>query len=685
MNSPNPQSRQFIHNTCDLSIDDKKSPFPAWMKFNKPNPLRFSLSVQDPDRPELEPMRVSGDRNKLEALHQTIEDYVKDLLIRAPLPQLNGGEDAGKLPRQSRSELGSSSLSSGLDGEQKRPIDALNVVDDRPRIEADGLSRHLFYLGSGADANTSVMSLSTLQLFDLSSALSEGLTPVAAPEIEAVPETIAGTMAAAAMAAETTDTEKIVEPVVLPQETVTNNKSNNSSLNSVATPLKSEKPDLEEPRVVLPSARDSDSIDSGDLYGLETESSILERSTPSRDRFKMPKPSLGSLNLPELPDFSRSPLTSIPLWLGLGGMASLIIGFPFISGYFKTGGAVSKKPATPTTQVASAPANEPPAYQPTNPSLPIGVGTPSINGLPSPSSTLGNGAGGLTTQFSSGNPGSTPVSPVTGSLGNTPGGANPSSNDVINRQRAINAEKQRQAAAKAAAGQNGNGTSNLNQNNGKIAQGTPTEARPPRRSGGDAGGASQQARGSVNPDLQAPVVPSDEGRLQIQRGSGDSGGESGRSRGRRQPKPAVKKPPVAERSAPSAEPDIVIGRGTEFDGNESGQFRPVEPAPRNSTLDIEPPANIPSESVQTRGLQSQFRGRWKGDPNFKESLEYQVNVGKNGRVISVEGRTEYSRVYLSKTGFLKPGDQVSKNGQQDQKIFLILHPTGEVEALADSE
>jgi Domain of unknown function (DUF4335) len=628
-------------------------------------------------------MRVSGDRSKLEALHQTVEEYVKDLLIRAPLPQLNGGEDAEKLPRQSRSELGSNSLSSDLDSQQKRPIDALNVVDDRPRIEADGLSRHLFYLGSGADANTSVMSLSTLQLFDLSSALSEGLTPVAVPEIEAVPETVvggavAGTMAAAAMAAETTDTEKIVEPVVLPQETV-NNKSNKSSLNSVATPLKSEKPDLEEPRVVLPSASDSDSIDSGDLYGLETESSILERSTPSRDRFKMPKPSLGSLNLPELPDFSRSPLTSIPLWLGLGGMASLIIGFPFISGYFKTGGAVSKKPATPTTQVASVPANEPPAYQPTNPSLPIGVGTPSINGLPSPSSTLGSGAGGLTTQFGSG----APVSPVTGGLGTTPGAANPSSNDVINRQRAINAEKQRQAAAKAAAAPNGNGTPNSKLNNGKIAQGGPTEARPSRRSGGDAGGASQQSRNSVNPDLQAPILPNDEGRLQVQRG-GDSTGESSRSRGRRQPKPAVKKPPVAERNAPPAEPDVVVGQGNEFDSNGSGQLRPVEPPSRSSTLDLETP-NSPSESVQTRGLQNHFQGRWKGDPNFGESLEYQVNVGKNGRVISVEGRTEKSRIYLSKTGFLKPGDLVSKTGQQDQKVWLILNPTGEVQTLADSE
>ena len=293
MNSPNLQPRQFVHSTCELSIDDKKSPFPAWMKFNKPNPLRFSLIVNDPDRPELEPMRVEGDRVKLESLHRTVEDYVKNLVARAPLPQING-VDSLSLPKSTAFD--DTITSSDL---QHRPIDALKVNDEKPRIEADGLSRHLFYLGNGADANTTTMSLSTLQLFDLSSALNEGISP---PVLE--PAALASTA------------ETLVQPVVLSPEAVTNNNKNSA--------IKSEKSEAEKPMVVLPSANSPESGSSEDLYGLETESSILERSNPSNDRFKAPKPSLGSLNLPELPDFSRSPLTSIPLWLGLGGMAALI-------------------------------------------------------------------------------------------------------------------------------------------------------------------------------------------------------------------------------------------------------------------------------------------------------------------------------------------------------------------------
>jgi Domain of unknown function (DUF4335) len=653
MNSSNLQPRQFVHNTCELSIDDKKSPFPAWMKFNKPNPLRFSLNVQDPDRPELEPMTVSGDRNKLEALHNTVEEYVKELLQRAPLPELlSSGENAEKLPRKSTEGELSGSLGNNIDSlVQNRPIDALKVNDDRPRIEADGLSRHLFYLGSGAEANTTVMSLSTLQLFDLSSALTEGLTPVVeAPEPEKSSITDSATAAA---------------PVVItPPESVTNN--NNSVVNSL-------KSDVEEPRVILPSVNEPNSGDSEDLYGLETESSILERSTPSRERFNKPKPSLGSLNLPELPDFSRSPLTSIPLWLGLGGMAALIVAFPFLSSYFKTGGSVAKKPAVTTTQVAAATGDTPSEYQPTTPSIPSGVGTPTVGGLPSPSSTLG----GLTTQYGAGTTTTVPVSPYntgtgvnTGTSINSPSGVtgatNTTNDSLAARQRAA---LQRQQATK-----NGTTTTQVT----KPTQ-TADTSRPNR--GINTDGATQQAR--VNQNYQAPAMD-DDPRLKPNNGSSDSSAStSARSRSRvnKPASSAVTKNPTVSSDVDNA----VVGQASEFTGSGSGIFKPVEPPAKESTSNLDVPSTSPVESVQTRGLQGYFQNRWKADPNFDESLQYRVNVAKNGRVLSIEGQTEKSRVYLNKTGFLKPGEVVSKSAQQDQKVWLILNPTGDVQTLADSE
>jgi hypothetical protein len=643
MNSSNLQPRQFVHNTCELSIDDKKSPFPAWMKFNKPNPLRFSLNVQDPDRPELEPMTVSGDRNKLEAMHNTVENYVKELLQRAPLPQLSGEENAEKLPRMSAEGEISGALGNNIDSLVKnRPIDALQVNDDQPRIEPDGISRHLFYLGNGAEANTTVMSLSTLQLFDLSSTLTEGLAPVVeAPESE-----------------KSSITDSASTPVVIaPPESVTN--SNNSVVNSL-------KSDVEEPRVILPSANEPNSGDSEDLYGLETESSILERSTPSRERFNKPKPSLGSLNLPELPDFSRSPLTSIPLWLGLGGMAALIIAFPFLSSYFKTGGSVAKKPAVTPTQVALATGDTPSEYQPTTPSIPSGVGTPTVGGLPAPSSTLG----GLTTQYGAGTTTTVPVSPYnagtsTGTPSGVTGGTTTTTNDPLAARRAA---LQRQQV----------------KNNGTTTQVTkPTQSadtsRPNR--GINTDGATQQAK--VNQNYQAPAID-DDPRLKPNNASSDSSADTNakpRSRNKKPSSSTVAKNPTVSSDVDNA----VVGQASEFTGSGSGLFKPVETPSKESTSNLDIPSTSPVESVQTRGLQGYFQNRWKADPNFDESLQYRVNIAKNGRVLSIEGQTEKSRVYLNKTSFLKPGEVVSKSGQQDQKVWLILNPTGDVQTLADSE
>jgi Domain of unknown function (DUF4335) len=658
MNSPNLQPRQFVHNTCELSIDDKKSPFPAWMKFNKPNPLRFSLTVNDPDRPELEPMRVEGDRTKLESLHRTVEDYVKNLVARAPLPQING-EDPGKLPQSAAFDdtINSSDL-------QHRPIDALKVNDEKPRIEADGLSRHLFYLGSGADANTTTMSLNTLQLFDLSSALNEGVTPVV--ELEAEPEQPAALAATA---------ETLVQPVVLPPEAVTNNNKNSSP-----TSLKSEKSEVEEPRVVLPSANASGSSD--DLYGLETESSILERSNPNKDRFKMPKPSLGSLNLPELPDFSRSPLTSIPLWLGLGGMAALIVAFPFLSSQFKGGSSVAKKPATPTTQVATAPTDIPAPYQPNDPILSSGVGTPSA-GLPTPSTTLGGiGAGGLNSQLGTPigqNPNSTlggtgNAIPKNGSVGSgTPIGTNPNTrypfSSGINQQtglpnqpdssltkaQAIAAAKAQQAQALAAA-----------------------SASKPRKGPSD-GSSSVLPSRSIPQSNAGDIADNYDPRLKPPT---DDTPEKKVSRPRSRQKPLVENP-EPNNDFPN---NTVIGQGSDLGSGGSGLFNTPVTIPRvDSAKNLETPPTSPSESVQAKGLQGYFQGRWRADPNFDGSLQYKVNVGRNGKVISLEGADERSRVYLNKTGFLKPGEAVSKNGQQDQKVWLILNSTGDVQTLSDGE
>jgi hypothetical protein len=650
MNSPNLQPRQFVHNTCELSIDDKKSPFPAWMKFNKPNPLRFNLTVNDPDRPELEPMRVEGDRTKLESLHRTVEDYVKNLVARAPLPQING-EELGKLPQSTAFDdtINSSDL-------QHRPIDALKVNDEKPRIEADGVSRHLFYLGSGADANTNTMSLSTLQLFDLSSALNEGMTPVIEPEIE--PEKPVALAAAA---------ETLVQPVVLPPEAVTNNNKS-----SAATSLKSGQSGVEEPRVVLPSANAPESSGtSEDLYGLETESSILERSNSNKDRFKMPKPSLGSLNLPELPDFSRSPLTSIPLWLGLGGMAAVILTSPLWMNMFKGGDSVAKKPATPVTQVATAPTDSPTPYQPSDPTIASGAGIPSAV----PNTTTTTTLGGLGT---AGNP--NPQGIVPGIVGQNPGTfqnrATPPQTSRVNTNTgsstginpgSLDPFKNRDGRQTGSKNQPGNSADEKNRQDQAAAENLKKSRRITDEANQSASSKINNGRGAVD-DSDRLLKPINNGETATKR-------QSSRNRERLQPLPADPGPLEAP----------TIGQGVDLGNGGSNIFStPISIPQVESPKNLEAPI-ISSDSVQAKGLQGYFQKIWRADPNFDSSLQYKVNVGRNGRVISLEGIDERSKIYLNKTNFLKPGAAVSSSGQKDQKILLMLHSTGDVQTFSDEE
>ncbi len=118
--------------------------------------------------------------------------------------------------------------------------------------------------------------------------------------------------------------------------------------------------------------------------------------------------------------------------------------------------------------------------------------------------------------------------------------------------------------------------------------------------------------------------------------------------------------------------------------NPSTDKKSLQP-PQISNNQNSPEKQVSSESVQAKGLQGYFQGRWRADPNFDGSIQYKVNVGKDGKVISLEGADERSRIFLNKTNFLKPGEVVSKNGQKDQKVWLILNYTGDVQTLTDGE
>lgn len=669
MNSPNQPSRQYHHNTCELSIEDKKSPFPAWMKFNKPNPLKFNLSLQDPDRPEQPPITISGDRVKLDILHQTVGEYVGNLLAKSPLP-LSTTPDSELAPAAS------------AEAHLERPIDALKMTGDRPHLEADGPSRHLLYLGNMADDGQVMASLSTLQLFDFSSTLDEAAQPLAAASTEDSSAALGSI--GTEIKPETTATGAAAAIVPPPPPTGP----------MVVQKLET---DVEEPRVVLPSVKEAVHSDS-----LESESSFFERNSTvdNNDRFKMPKPSLGSLNLPELPDFSNSPLTSIWLWLGLGTVATGIVAFPFLN---KSVSELTSKPTATTQSTPGASAESSdlasiPSYQPSPAATPSGVNSspPSNSSSPSaspnPSVTISPNGGQVTlTPAQSGygiTPGINNNSAIgglgNGNIGNSRIGTGNSARNQANGQAPTDNRLSTASrfGSSSTGNQNNNGTTPLPSDVLGKSRGTRKSNPSPLRSSSptpnnispaDDPNGSREFKAKTTPE--DPIAAINRNAVINSERSRSRSVSSAESNGTR-----------ARVAAPTASPQTdLIGQGQSLIGEGDPSINtpipniPTDPA---STLSS-PNGSRLGDSAQVDSTRQYLQTRWRADPNFNDSLQYNLRVGRDGKVVSVDGQTAASRKYLKVTNFIAPGTQVTNSGSQDQNMTVILKPDGSVEALGN--
>jgi Domain of unknown function (DUF4335) len=673
MNSPNQPNRQYHHNTCELSIEDKKSPFPAWMKFNKPNPLKFNLSLQDPDRPEQPPITISGDRVKLDTLHQTVEEYVGNLLAKAPLQIQESPPISAEIHAAASSDVNI-----------ERPIDALKMTGDRPHLEADGPSRHLLYLGNMADDGQVMASLSTLQLFDLSSTLDESAQPLAvtATAGEASTEDSSAALGSMGTAIEPEPTAAAVIPAIVPPAPP-----------AAAGPMVVQKfeTDVEEPRVVLPSVKEATMAD-----GLESESSFFERNSTvdNTDRFKMPKPSLGSLNLPELPDFSNSPLTSIWLWLGLGTVATGIVAFPFLSKSFNEN--LASKPAVQSTPSASATNSDLagiPSYQPSPAATPSG-----LNSSPtaSPGATTSPNSGQVTLTPTQSSYGTTPgtTSNVGGLVNSNIGNSYNTSRTGANAKAPTgqNTNARNQATGKAPAADRTSTASRFgNSTNSSLNSNNPT----PLRRASDVLGSNRTARRD-NTNLARNSTPTNSNSGTISDPSGisefnaktseqDPIATSSRSTESSRPgRTRARAATTAATTASSPQTDLV-GQGQSLTGeNDSSINNPVPSIPADNSPTLSSPnGSRLGDSPQVDSTRQYFQTRWRADPNFTESLQYNVRVGKDGKVVSVDGQTVASREYLKRTRFISPGNQVAGSGSQDQSTTVILKPDGSVEAIGN--
>ncbi|WP_445308734.1 DUF4335 domain-containing protein [Microcoleus vaginatus] len=179
--------KRYTPPTCTLEITAKSSPLSRWAGQPVFKSLSFELRLDDPRLPDTEHVTLRGDRIQLETLHEAVSTYVQNLLGASRDWESNLNSQTGR-------------TAAGPDSPQAAPN---AVIFDRavhtselatsapntaylpvpPRLEPRGLLAHNLFLGSLSAAESGpVVKLSTLQLFDLATALDD-----CAAEVMALP------------------------------------------------------------------------------------------------------------------------------------------------------------------------------------------------------------------------------------------------------------------------------------------------------------------------------------------------------------------------------------------------------------------------------------------------------------------------------------------------------------------
>ncbi len=661
----NQNFRRYSQDTCDLMIEDKKSPFPTWMNFNKPNPLKFSLGLTDPDRPEQPPIRITGDRTKLESLHQAVEGYVSKLLSKTPLPELN--EQSIEQPRtpappENRNfnlKVGDGSIKIKMGdapASGERPIDALNISGDQPYLEADGLSRHLLYLGNIATDNQAMVSLNTLQLFDLASTLAEGVLPVGNAVTGEM--TDFGAAVANPPVAEP-PTVEVVQPDVTPA--VTNRFANN----------------VTEPRVVKPLEQNGKNKNSDEFSTIGAASS-LQHVRKSPDRFKVPNISFNKSRLTDSFD-AASPLSTIWPWLGVGAVAAGIIGTSLLGGNKE--GSLSSKPTNTVTATPTTGASE---LQPSPVPIPSGLDastTPTTTGSPEPSSVPGATviAGGPSP--GPGVPGTNPGFQIPS--GSTTPGLLPSTGGFsVGANSSPGSAKSGLASAGTKFNRSSKASSAPPTFNAPLTSNPPTAKRlptapVPQGVPVDSAGSSGFNFGSSGANADFPINTNQAAPKPV-RGKGVK------------PNKAAKRP-VAPPTIDDGLPGSVAAGDDLFAPTDSKNSDiPVKQLPADgniNALDAPDATGNASSSLQATETQTYFKKRWKAYPDFSDTLQYVIRFDKNGKAVRVTPQGDVSKSYLdkNKASFLRSGEKVvspSRNGK-DQDVRVLLKPNGEVETIVE--
>lgn len=165
--------RRYTPPTCTLEVMAENSALSRWAEQSVVKNVRFHLKLDDPTLSQERWVELNGDRDQLEDLRHTVNTYVQTFLDQSQdftFPSAASiDQDTPKIAvtDPAKSSDPTESSEKPLSGSHER-----NTVDIS--LQPSGLLKHDLSLGSLAtEESGAVIRLSTLQLFDLATALDD--------------------------------------------------------------------------------------------------------------------------------------------------------------------------------------------------------------------------------------------------------------------------------------------------------------------------------------------------------------------------------------------------------------------------------------------------------------------------------------------------------------------------------
>lgn len=168
--------RRYTPPTCTLEIRANESALSRWTDRAVVNRLRFRLQFDDPRFPADQQITLEGDRAVLDALSTVIDEYVQAQLVD-PQDVVSLGAIASDVGHYRAIALQNTSAATVV---QSPTASTSNLS-----IQPQGAFSHILNLGDLAtDASGPAVKLSTIQLFDLATALDDCASDVVALSTE---------------------------------------------------------------------------------------------------------------------------------------------------------------------------------------------------------------------------------------------------------------------------------------------------------------------------------------------------------------------------------------------------------------------------------------------------------------------------------------------------------------------